>query len=129
VTVPVEDVAVGDRVLVQPGEKIPLDGVVREGESAVNEAPITGESVPVDKGNRRRGVRGHDQPGRLPGSRGHRRGGRGHPRASSSWSRTHRQNRTEREQFVDRFAGYYTPVMVALAVPVAVVPPLVLSGR
>ena len=49
VTVPVEQVAEGDCFLVRPGESIPVDGVVTEGESAVNEAALTGESIPVDK--------------------------------------------------------------------------------
>jgi len=47
--VSVDDVAVGDRVAVRPGEKIPTDGEVLEGTSAVDESPVTGESVPVDK--------------------------------------------------------------------------------
>lgn len=49
VTVPVEEVRVGDVFLVRPGESIPVDGVVLDGESAVNEAALTGESVPADK--------------------------------------------------------------------------------
>ncbi len=49
VTVPTEDVAVGETVVVRPGEKIPLDGTVVKGESAVDESPITGESVPLTK--------------------------------------------------------------------------------
>jgi Cu+-exporting ATPase len=48
--IPLEDVAVGDRLKVRPGEKIPTDGVVREGDSAVDESMVTGESVPVEKG-------------------------------------------------------------------------------
>ena len=47
--VPVEEVEAGDRVIVRPGERIPVDGTVRSGRSAVNQAPITGESVPVEK--------------------------------------------------------------------------------
>ncbi len=49
VTVPVDEVQVGDRFTVRPGEAIPVDGIVEEGASAVNEAALTGESVPADK--------------------------------------------------------------------------------
>ena len=47
--IPVEEVQVGDMVIVRPGEKIPVDGTVREGRSAVDESMITGESIPVKK--------------------------------------------------------------------------------
>ncbi len=50
VDIPVEAVVVGDTVLVRPGEKVPVDGVILEGESAIDESVVTGESVPVDKG-------------------------------------------------------------------------------
>jgi Cd2+/Zn2+-exporting ATPase len=49
IAIPIADVRPGDRVVVKPAERIPVDGIVREGRSAVNQAPITGESVPVDK--------------------------------------------------------------------------------
>ena len=49
VTVPIEEVRVGDRFVVRPGDSIPVDGKVAEGESAVNESALTGESVPVEK--------------------------------------------------------------------------------
>ena len=48
-TVAIEEVKVGDRFVVRPGESIPVDGIVTEGESAVNESALTGESVPVEK--------------------------------------------------------------------------------
>ena len=48
--VPVEEVRVGDRIVVRPGQSIPVDGVVVEGSSAVDESALTGESIPVDKG-------------------------------------------------------------------------------
>ncbi|MFQ5990229.1 MAG: HAD-IC family P-type ATPase, partial [Candidatus Methylomirabilales bacterium] len=49
IDVPVEEVQVGERILVRPGEKIPVDGVVREGASAIDESMLTGESLPVEK--------------------------------------------------------------------------------
>ena len=47
--VPIEQVRIGDLFVVRPGENIPVDGIVREGSSAVNEAALTGESIPADK--------------------------------------------------------------------------------
>ncbi len=49
IEVPIEEVNVGDLVVVRPGEKIPVDGIIREGRSTVDEAMLTGESIPVDK--------------------------------------------------------------------------------
>lgn len=49
VTIPIEEVQTGDLIRVRPGEKIPVDGIVREGSSAVDESMLTGESLPVDK--------------------------------------------------------------------------------
>ncbi len=49
IDIPIEDVTVGDIILVRPGEKIPVDGVIKEGSSAVDESMLTGESIPVDK--------------------------------------------------------------------------------
>src|SRR5690606_11835937 len=48
--VPIDQVAVGDRVLVRPGDLIPVDGVIVEGHSTVDESMLTGESIPVEKG-------------------------------------------------------------------------------
>lgn len=49
IDVPLEEVIIGDLIRVRPGEKIPVDGVITEGESAIDESMITGESIPVDK--------------------------------------------------------------------------------
>jgi Cation transport ATPase len=67
-----EAVDVGDRVIVRPGEKIPVDGIIREGDSAIDESPITGESVPADKGTGRGGLRREPHRGRLHRDRGDR---------------------------------------------------------
>lgn len=128
ITIPVDAVQIGDRVVVRPGEKIPMDGTVREGESAVNQAPITGESVPVDKTLGDAVYAGTiNEEGYLE------------VEVTSSVSdntisrivdliEDAQSNKTEREQFVERFANYYTPVMVGVAVLVAAVPPLLFGA-
>ena len=62
--VPLEHVAVGDRLRVRPGEKVPVDGEVVEGRSRVDESMVTGESMPVDEGAGRERDRRHDQRSR-----------------------------------------------------------------
>jgi Cd2+/Zn2+-exporting ATPase len=127
-TVPVDALAVGDRVAVRPGERVPVDGVVREGASAIDESPVTGESVPADK------APGEDVYAGTINEEGYLVVEATAEPGQDTLSRVIRlvedaeANRTEREQFVDRFAGYYTPVMVALAVAVATVPPLLLGA-
>jgi Cd2+/Zn2+-exporting ATPase len=128
VTVPADEVRTGETAIVRPGEKIPVDGEVVAGESAVNQAPITGESVPVDKAVGETVFAGSiNESGYLE------------IEATADGTDTTlsrivelvegaEAKQTEREQFVDRFAEYYTPVVVALAVLIAVVPPLAVGA-
>ncbi|WP_313696207.1 heavy metal translocating P-type ATPase [Halorarum halobium] len=124
VTVPAEDVDVGETVVVRPGEKIPRDGVVRDGTSAVNQAPVTGESVPVDK------TAGDEVFAGTVNEEGYLEIEVTSAAGEDTLARIvdlvedAQANRTEREQFVERFAGYYTPVVVTAAALLAVVPPL-----
>ena len=87
--VQLDTVQVGDRLRVRPGEKVPVDGVVVEGRSAVDESMVTGESMPVTKEVGAKVDRRHDEPVRRPRHRGRRRSG-ATPccrRSSSSWRR------------------------------------------
>jgi Cd2+/Zn2+-exporting ATPase len=124
-TVPVDEVRQGDVVVVKPGEKIPADGVVVDGESAVNQAPITGESVPVDK------TAGEDVYAGTINEGGYLEIEVTATAGDDTLSRIvemvedAQSNQTEREQFVERFAAYYTPVVVAFAVLTAVATPVV----
>jgi Cd2+/Zn2+-exporting ATPase len=126
-TVPADEVAVGEIVIVRPGEKIPLDGTVVEGESAVDESPITGESVPVDKRVGDEVYAGSINEG------GYLEFEADATSADSTLSQIiemvqgAQEKKTEKEQFVDRFAGYYTPTVVVLALLTAVLPPLFIS--
>jgi len=128
VTVPADEVAVGETVVVRPGEKIPLDGTVVEGGSAVDESPITGESVPVDKRVGDEVYAGSiNEAGYLEFE--------ADSLASEStlsqiieMVQGAQEKQTDKEQFVDRFAGYYTPTIVVLAILTAALPPLLISG-
>ncbi len=68
--IPIEDVRVGDLVLVRPGEKVPVDGIIREGRSALDESMVTGESLPVEKGPGDRSDRRNAEQGRKLQVRG-----------------------------------------------------------
>lgn len=124
VTVPASEVRAGESVLVRPGERIPVDGVVEDGFSAVNEAPITGEGVPADRGPGDEVFAGSIvQEGflRVRSSR---------DAGDTTLARMIRlveeaeRRRAPSERFVERFARIYTPVVTAAAALVVVVPVL-----
>jgi Zn2+/Cd2+-exporting ATPase len=124
-SVDVEDIGSGDLVLVRPGDKVAVDGVVESGTSDVNEAPITGESLPVDKQS------GDPVYAGTINGRG---------ALEVRVTRVGRDTRVARiihlvevaqserapvQTFVDRFGRIYTPAVIALALVVALVPPAV----
>ena len=127
VTVPVSELRVGDTVVVRPGEKIPADGVVTQGGTAVDESPITGESVPVDK------EEGDEVYAGTLNESGYIELEVDTDPSDTTLARIIElvqaagSKQTEKEKFVDNFAGYYTPIVVALAVLTAAVPPLALG--
>ena len=123
--VPVAEVRLGSRFIVQAGERIPLDGRVTGGASAVNQAPITGESVPVEK-----------QPGAEVFAGTINGDGTLTIRATRTAEDTTlariihmveqaHARRAPSEQWVERFARVYTPAVMILAILVFVLPPLV----
>lgn len=122
------DVALDSIVRVRPGERIALDGVVTEGNSTVDQSPITGESLPVEKG-----------PGELVFAGTINQAGSFHFRVTarandSTLTRiihaveAAQGSRAPTQRFVDQFARVYTPIVFAIALLVAVVPPLMLGG-
>jgi Cd2+/Zn2+-exporting ATPase len=127
VLVGAEGVGVGETLVIRPGEKIPLDGVVVEGSSEANESPITGESVPVAK---RPGA--HVFAGSLNGRGALRVAVTRRFEDTTLAQIVHRvqdaqQQRAPIQSFVDRFARIYTPAVLGIAVLVAFVPPLILA--
>jgi Cd2+/Zn2+-exporting ATPase len=123
-----DGIRVGERIRIRPGEKLPLDGRVVSGESDVNQAPITGESLPVEK---------------RPGDEVFAGSINGHGTLEVETTKlardttlariihlveTAQAQRAPSQSFVDRFARIYTPAVIALAALVAVVPPLLGLG-
>ncbi|MEO8287719.1 MAG: cation-translocating P-type ATPase [Chloroflexota bacterium] len=124
IRLPVEDVAVGEAVVVGPGERLPLDGVVVSGTSSVDQSPITGESVPVDVESGAEVYAGTiNGPGVLVVKV---------TTASDDTALARiigmveeaQGRRAPSQQLVDRFSAIYTPIVIALALLVAAVPPL-----
>ena len=122
--VPAAEVVVGSRIVVHPGERIPLDGRVAAGESDVDQAPITGESRPVSKGPEAEifaGTINGDGALEIVTTK---------PASDTVLSQIIRMvgeahsRRARAEQWVDRFAAVYTPAVVALAAAVALLPPI-----
>jgi len=123
-TVPVDALSVGDVMVVRPGEKVSTDGVVVAGESAVDESPITGESVPVEKTEGDEVYAGSVVEGGYLEVEVTSTAGDSTLARIVELVQGAQAEKTEREQFVERFADYYTPAVVTLAVLTAVVPPV-----
>lgn len=126
--VPVEQVEVGSRFVVKPGEKVPLDGRVDRGETHVNQAPLTGESLPVAKTVGDEVFAGSiNEDGAIEAVSVK-------PASQSLVSqivkmvREAQSRRSPSEQWVEVFARYYTPAVFALALAVALVPPLIFGA-
>lgn len=124
---PIEEVPVRTRIVVKPGERIPLDGSVVAGDSHVNQAPITGESIPVEKH-----VGDTVFAGTVNGN-----GALEIDTTKSAGDTTvahivrmieeAQSRRSPSEQWVDRFAHIYTPTVMAFALLIFLVPPLAIG--
>ena len=127
-TVDPDEVAVGETIVVKPGERIPLDGVVISGSAAVDTAALTGESAPRDAAEGDEVISGCvDLTGvlRVRVSK---------PYGESTVSRildmveNASEKKARHENFITRFARWYTPSVVIAAVLLAVIPPLFVGG-
>ncbi|MBJ3783637.1 heavy metal translocating P-type ATPase [Devosia sediminis] len=122
-----DQLAVGDVVLVRPGDRVPADGVVVSGDSAVDEAPVTGESVPKRKQVEDQVFAGTiTQEGAL----------RVRVTAAAADNTISRiialveeaqESKAPTERFIDRFSKYYTPGVMVVAALIAMLPPLFLG--
>ncbi|MDI7862118.1 cadmium-translocating P-type ATPase [Rhizobiaceae bacterium n13] len=127
--VPAESLAVGAMILVRPGDRISADGIIVSGESAIDEAPVTGESTPVRKGMGETvfaGTVNGDAALRIEVTAA---------AADNTIARVVKlveeaqESKAPTERFIDRFSRYYTPGVVAFAALVACIPPLFLGGQ
>lgn len=127
-SVPVNDLVPGDTILVKPGERIPMDGVVTAGASGVDQAPITGESIPVHKTDGAEVFAGSINGAGALEIRVTRRA------ADNTLSRIiqlveeAQSVRAPSQRLIDQFARYYTPGVMVLAGLVAVLPPLLFNA-
>lgn len=122
--IPAEDVDVGDRVVVRPGEKVPVDGVIREGQSALDESAVTGESVPADKGPGDEVYAGSLTEAGYLEIEATAEAGESTIARVIELVEAAEGEQTDTEQFVDRFAAVYTPIVVAAALVTMTIPPL-----
>ena len=125
VTVEAKTVHIGEMIMVRPGERVPLDGIVREGDAYVDTSPLTGESVPQEWSAGSSALAGcvaKDGALKIEVTKSF---------GQSSVSRIlelveeAQENKAKPEQFITRFARVYTPLVCAIAVLVAVLPPLI----
>lgn len=122
------DVAVGSLIIVKPGEKTPLDGVVVEGESSIDTSALTGESAPRDVAPGSEVLSGTINKGGLLTIRVTKSAGESTVAKILNMVQNAAQKKSRVERFITRFARYYTPAVVTCALLLALIPPLVSGG-
>lgn len=127
-TVSPENVNIGDTIVIKPGEKIPLDGVILDGSSTVDTAALTGESVPRDVLTGDDVVSGCINLSGVLKVRVTKRFGESTVAKILDLVENTGSQKAKSENFITKFARYYTPCVVAGAVLLAVLPPLIAGG-
>ena len=125
VTVHPEEVAVGETILIRPGEKVPMDGVVLEGSSSLDTVALTGESVPRSIGPEDEILSGCVNLSGVLRVKTTKAFGESTAAKILDLVENAAENKSRSESFITKFARIYTPIVVALAVLVAVIPGLI----
>jgi Cd2+/Zn2+-exporting ATPase len=129
VTLNVDEIKINDILVIKPGNRIALDGIVLSGESSVNQAPITGESMPVDKMVEDTVYAGTiNEEGYLEVRVTKESGSTTLDRIIELVEEAQGQ-KAPSERFVDTFARYYTPIVILLAVSIVFIPTVFLGGN
>ncbi|SUE43155.1 heavy metal translocating P-type ATPase [Roseomonas gilardii] len=126
--IPAADLAEGDRLLVRPGERVPADGIIEEGRSALDESPVTGESIPVPRGPGEPAVAGSIATDGALRLRVTRAGEDSTLARIAALVAEASASRGRAQRFVERFANWWTPGAMAVAALTILVPPLLLGG-
>ena len=124
-----EEVSVGDIILIKPGEKIPLDGVIREGNSTVDTSALTGESVPRELSEGDDVISGCINLSGMLKVQATKEFGESTVSKILDLVENSSSKKAKAENFITKFARYYTPCVVIGAVLLAVIPPLVTGGN
>ena len=127
-TVAPDEVAVGENIVVSPGERVPLDGVILSGQASLNTVALTGESMPRDVGEGDEIVSGCINLSGVLRVRTIRSFGESTVSRIIHLVESANEQKSRSESFISRFARVYTPIVVISAVMLAVVPPLFLGG-
>lgn len=122
-----DEVKVGEIIIVKPGEKIPLDGVIIEGESTINQAALTGESAPVDKALSDNVISGTLNLTGVIKVRTTSTFGQSTVSKILELVENASDKKAKVENFITKFARYYTPAVVIAALVLGVIPPLFLG--
>lgn len=123
-----EEVIIGDRIVVKPGEKVPLDGVIREGSSMMDTSALTGESVPRSVGVGSNVLSGFINRNGVITVEVTQTFGESAVSKILELVQNAASHKAPTEKFITKFARGYTPIVVITALLLAVVPPLLISG-
>lgn len=129
VVVDPSEVHVGDIIIVKPGEKVPLDGVIVEGESSLDTSNITGESVPRNVGIGDKALSGVVNIHGLLKIKVDKEFGESTVSKILDLVENASSKKAPTENFITKFARYYTPVVVFVALAIAILPPLFMGGE
>lgn len=122
-----DEVAIGEIVLVKPGEKIPLDGIIIEGSTSIDTMALTGESVPREAVMGEHVISGCINLTKAVKVQVEKEFGESTVSKILDLVENATSQKAQTENFISKFAKYYTPIVVALAVFVSVVPPIILK--